>query len=244
LILDWPNKFGDQKMSDQPHSRSTLDRELVVIQDNLVRMGEMVDNAIQLAINSMKEKDVKVAEQIVADDEKLNELRFHVEEVGLSTMATQQPAAGDLRTIIAAMNIVGDLERMGDHAAGIAKTTLRMAEASWREVPVELEQMTDLAREMLRKSMKAYIEEDTDLAYSVASQDDYIDQQYKTLFRSLVKLIGKRPEATESALYLMFAGHNLERIADRATNVAERVIFLSSGEMTELNPEPDESATN
>jgi phosphate transport system protein len=231
-------------MSDRPHSRSTLDRELVDIQDDLVRMGEMVDNAIQLAIKSMKERDVKVAKQIVAGDEKLNELRFHIEEVGLSTMATQQPAAGDLRAVISAMNIVGDLERMGDHAAGIAKTTLRMAEVAWLEVPVELEKMAELGREMLRKAMQAYIELDTELAYSVASQDDYIDQQYKKLFRSLVELMGARPDATESALYLMFTGHNLERIADRSTNVAERVIFLQSGELTELNPEPDEAGTN
>lgn len=231
-------------MSDRPHSRSTLDRELVEIQEDLVRMGKMVENAIQLAIKSMKERDLAVAEQIVAGDEKLNQLRFHIEEVGLSTMATQQPAAGDLRAIIAAMNIVGDLERMGDHAAGIAKTTLRMAEAEWLDVPVELEKMADLASEMLRKAMQAYTELDTDLAYSVATEDDYIDQQYKKLFRSLVKLMSSQPEAAESALYLMFTGHNMERIADRATNVAERVIFLSSGEMTELNPEPDESATN
>jgi phosphate transport system protein len=231
-------------MSDRPHSRSTLDRELVDIRDDLVRMGEMVDNAIQLAIKSMKERDVKVAKQIVAGDEKLNELRFHIEEVGLSTMATQQPAAVDLRAIIAAMNIVGDLERMGDHAAGIAKTTLRMAEAAWLDVPVELEKMAELGREMLRKSMQAYVELDTKLAYSVASQDDYIDEQYKNLFRRLVELMGSRPDATESALYLMFTGHNLERIADRSTNVAERVIFLQSGELTELNPEPDEAGTN
>jgi phosphate transport system protein len=231
-------------MSDRPHSRSTLDRELVDIQDDLVRMGEMVDNAIQMAIKSMAERDVALAEQIVAGDEVLNELRFHIEEVGLSTMATQQPAAIDLRSIISAMNIVGDLERMGDHAAGIAKTTLRMAEAEWLEVPIELNKMADLAREMLRKAMHAYIERDTVQAYSVASKDDFIDQQYKQLFRSLVKLIGSRPEATESAIYLMFTGHNLERIADRATNVAERVIFLRSGEMTELNPEPDEAGTN
>lgn len=231
-------------MSDRPHSRSTLDRELVDIQDDLVRMSEMVDNAIQMAIKSMEERDVALAEKIVAGDEELNQLRFHIEEVGLSTMATQQPAAVDLRSIIAAMNIVGDLERMGDHAAGIAKTTLRMAEAEWLDVPPELVRMAELAREMLGKAMQAYVNRDTMQAYSVASKDDYIDQQYKLLFRSLVKLISSQPEATESALYLMFTGHNLERIADRATNVAERVIFLRSGEMTELNPEPDEAGTN
>jgi phosphate transport system protein len=119
-----------------------------------------------------------------------------------------------------------------------------MSKGEWLDVPVELNNMADLAREMLRKAMQAYTERDTVRAYSVASKDEYIDQQYKQLFRSLVKLMSTQPEATESALYLMFTGHNLERIADRATNVAERVIFLRSGEMTELNPEPNEAGTN
>lgn len=171
----------------------------------------------------------------------MNDLRFEIEEACVEITATQQPAASDLRQIIAAMNIVVDLERMADHAAGVAKTVLRMGDRRRAELPAGLEAIAELTLGMLRQVLQVYSAGDVEEAVQVARMDDRIDQGYQALFRELLEDMARDPEYTTTALYLLFAGHNLERIADRVTNVAERVIFTASGEMHELNPEPDDA---
>jgi phosphate transport system protein len=139
---------------------------------------------------------------------------------------------------MATMSIVTDLERMGDHAAGIAKTVLQMGNLPVRSLPQGILRMADLCQEMLRRTLEAYAQRDPDSAYAVALQDDLIDTQYRVLFREFLDMMNATKDSTDLYLYLLFCGHNLERIADRVTNIAERVIFMSSGEMRELNPEP------
>lgn len=224
--------------------RAILDRDLVVLKEDLLRLGSLLESAIVQSMQALRNRDKGLAQEIVANDAQINALRFKVEEASFNLIATQQPAAGDLRAIVAALNMVGDLERMGDHAAGIAKVVLRLPDDGALELPPSLSQMADLALDMLRKALEAYSKLDDSIAYSVATQDDVIDLHYKDLFRELVEMMSEGKDMTNMGIYLMFVGHNLERIADRVTNLAERVIFMTSGLMQELNPEPDEADIN
>jgi phosphate transport system protein len=217
--------------------RASLDRELEGLKKNVLVMGKSIDEAIFSSLQALYERDSKLAGQIIQDDSRLNAMRYEVEEKGLAIIATQQPAARDLREVVAALSIVTDLERMGDHAAGIAKTVLLLGDAPMRILPVGLVRMSDLSREMLRRTLEAYMQNDVDLAYAVALEDDLMDRQYRVLFTEILGTMIENPDATDVLLYYLFTGHNLERIADRVTNIAERVIFMSSGKMTELNPE-------
>ncbi len=229
-----------EQQTDLP-LRATLDRELAALKDDVLLLGEMTSEAIARAMQSLLNRDTVLAQGIVTDDAAINAKRFDIEEESLSLIATQQPAAGDLRAVVAAMNMVGDLERMGDHAAGIATIVLRMEEEEQIEIPLGLSSMFEKTNEMLQRALSAYSQDDAAVAHQVASMDDEIDKIYKKLFRGLMEFIAEQPQMITGGLYLLFAGHNLERIADRSTNLAERVIFLGSGKMQELNPEADEA---
>lgn len=224
--------------------RAIMDRDLAILKEDTLRLGNMLESAIAQSIKALRNRDKVLAEEIVANDAQINALRFKVEGASLNLIATQQPAAGDLRAVVAALNMVGDLERMGDHAAGIAKIVLRLPDDGELELPPSLSLMADLALDMLRTALEAYSKLDDNIAYSVATQDDIIDLHYKTLFRELVEMMSEGKDMTNLGIYLMFVGHNLERIADRVTNLAERVIFMTSGLMQELNPESDEADIN
>lgn len=227
-------------MSEQP--RAAFEQELDELRAMILRMGTRVGRAVEQAMQALEGQDVELAQRIIDDDEETNELRFAIEEAALATIARQQPAAKDLRVIVAVMNIVLDLERVGDYAAGIAKTVLRMQDGEHSlPLPDGLRRMHDLAGGMLREGLRAYEASDSASARTLAARDDRIDQQYRDLFRELLQVMAEEPGQTERALYLLFAGHNLERIADRATNVAERVIFTQSGEMEELNVDLEDS---
>ena len=234
-------------MSEQPKDlplRAALDRELAALKADVLLLGEMTRSAITRAMESLVNRDTVLAKEVIAGDAAINAKRFEVEEESFSLIATQQPAAGDLRAVVAAMNMVGDLERMGDHAAGIATIVLRMEEEEQIEIPLRLSSMFKMTSEILQQALNAYAQDDAAMAHQVPLMDDEIDKIYKELFRGLMEFIAEQPQMTTGGLYLLFAGHNLERIADRSTNLAERVIFLGSGMMHELNPEPDEAGLN
>ncbi|MBM4423942.1 MAG: phosphate signaling complex protein PhoU [Chloroflexi bacterium] len=212
-----------------------LDREFSAIQHNILRLGSLVDSAIARSIQALKEQDVELSKQIVIDDQAINDLRFTIEEECLALIATQQPMASDLRAVISAMNIVNDMERMGDHATGIAKTVIRMGGEPLLKPLVDIPRMADLARGMLKKSLDAFLARDAESARAVADQDDEIDHLYNQIFRELLSFMIEDPATTTRGTYLLWAAHNLERIGDRATNIAERVIFMTTGTMKELN---------
>jgi phosphate transport system protein len=215
--------------------RVTYDREYAHVQDQVLKLGELVDQAIALSLKCLQERDQELAQQVIDDDEAVNELRFHIEEECLALIATQQPTASDLRAVIAAMNIITDIERMGDHAAGIAKTVIKMGDEPLLKPLIDIPKMTALAREMLGASLKAFIDRDAAAARRVAKQDDEIDALYRAIFDELVEIMSHKPDAVERATYLLWCAHNLERIGDRVTNIAERAIFMSTGDMKELN---------
>ena len=225
-----------------PEIRTEFARELSDLRSLVLRMGEQVDAAVEEAMRALESVDPSRAQQVIDGDEDINEMRFDIEEMALSALARQQPAAKDLRVIVAALNIVLDLERMGDHAAGIAKTVLRVAgEDHILRPPQSLRRIHSLAASMLRDVLDAYRTSDPERARELAKRDDQIDDQYRQLFGELLQTMAEDPAHTERGLYLLFAGHNLERIADRVTNVAERVVFTQSGEMKELNVDLEDS---
>lgn len=224
-----------------PQARTWFDGELQSINSDILRMGERVLKATRDSIVAVENHDRKLAEQIVEGDEEINALRFSIEEACIANIARQQPAARDLREILSAMNIVVDLERMGDHAAGIAKTVLRVDRTdAVLEIPQALLEIRDHVLGMLTDVMIAYQQDDVQAARRISERDDKVDHGYRQLFTELLEKVPASPEASEYALYLLFAGHNLERTADRVTNIAERIIFADSGKMEELNVKEDD----
>ncbi len=219
--------------------RATLDRDLQTLQDDLLRMGSMLDVAISRAMLSLADRNLPLARQVVTDDAQINTLRFQIEEACLSLIATQQPAAGDLRKVVAAMSIVSDMERMADHAAGIAKVVLKMGDEPLLKPLIDIPRMAEECRQMLRQALDAFVSRDMELARAVAARDDVIDGLYQQIFRELLSFMVEDPHTTTRALWLLFVAHNLERIGDRAVNITERVIFMTSGEMKELSAGPD-----
>jgi phosphate transport system protein len=222
-------------------TRLTFDKELQDLRDNVLRLGSMVDIAIGRSIQALKERDQQLAQQIVDEDEEINDLRFKIEEDCLSLIARQQPAARDLRFIIAVMNIVPDLERMADHAAGVATIVLRMGDQPLLKPLIDLPRMAQIAQEMLRASLDSFMSENEEEAIAIPQRDEEVDQLYNQVFRELITFMIEDPRTVTRAMYLLFCAHNLERIADRVTNICERVVFVATGRMEEI---PSEAGTD
>jgi len=216
-------------------ARELFDRELTGLRDNILHLGEMTETAIKLAVQALKEQDEDLARQVMTGDEKINTKRYDVEEQCLRLIATQQPAARDLRAIIAAIHIVTELERMGDHASGIAELAIRLANQPHLKPLIDVPRMAEIDQEMIHASLEAYLKYDPDLALETAKRDAEIDGLYNQVYRELLTYMLEDPKNITRATYLLWVTHNLERIADRVTNICERVIFMCTGEIKELN---------
>jgi len=216
-------------------TRGMLDRELTEIQNDVLRLGSMVEQAIQRSIQALKARDVDLACAIIADDAKINALRYAVEEQCLMVIATQQPVARDLRTIVAAMHMGIELERMADHAEGIAKLVTRLADQPLLKPLIDIPRMADVACEMLRASLDAFVTRDIEAAKAAAIRDDEIDQLYDQVFRELLTYMLQDPRNINRATFLLWVAHNLERIGDRITNIGERVVFMTTGKLEEVD---------
>lgn len=215
--------------------RAAFDQGLQEIEEDLLRMRELIDQALIQSLESLAQRNRDLAQQVIHNDERVNKLRFHIEEACLALIATQQPAASDLRRVVAIMNVVVDMERMGDHAAGIAKTVLRMGDEPLLKPLIDLPKMVELGRFMLRAIVEALLDIDVDRAKEIAARDDEMDHLYQAIFDELVEIMARKPESVQRATYLLWCAHNLERIGDRVTNIAERVVFVSTGAVKELN---------
>ena len=211
--------------------RGTLDRELARLRDELLRLGSLVDSAIERALRALQTRDLALARQVSQDDQAINDLRYKIEEDCLALIATQQPAAVDLRTTVAILNIIIDLERMADHAAGIAEIVIRMGTEPLLKPLIDIPRMAQIDREMLRRSLDAFIAHDPDLAREVAQRDDEVDHLYNQILTYMIE----DPKTITRATYLLWVAHNLERIGDRVTNISERVVFMTTGIVRELN---------
>jgi phosphate transport system protein len=215
--------------------RNVFDRHLAEIQEEMLVMADMVETAIQRSLEALKSRDVELARQVIADDVKINQKRYDDEERCLELIATQQPLASDLRTIVAVLHMIVDLERMGDHAEGIAKIAVILGDEPPLKPYVDLPRMADIASEMLRESLEAFKHRDAEQARAIIDRDDEVDALYDQVYRELLTYMIGDPRTIERATHLIWVAHNLERIADRVTNICERVVFLVTGRMEELN---------
>ena len=222
-------------MSISP-TRILLDQDLRTLRDDILRMGSLIEEQTERSIRALKERDVKLAHQIVESDERVNALRYKIEDECLRTMATQQPAARDLRTIIAAMHMAVEMERMADHASGIASITIRMGDEPLIKPLVDIPRMQVIVNAMLHEALNAYVKLDADLARKVAEQDDEVDLLYNQILRELLTYMMQDSKTISGATYLLWVAHNLERIGDRVTNLCERVIFAATGELGDYKP--------
>lgn len=214
-------------------ARQTLDQELERLQNELLCLGIKVERAIGESIRILKERDLEGAGRLIANDAEINSLRFAIESAALVLIATQQPMAVDLRTVAAILEIATELERMGDYAKGIAKITISLGDEPLIKPLVDIPRMAEKVREMLRQSLKAFLASDVDLARAIPEEDDEIDSLYEQVYRELMTHVIAKPTVIDQANHLMWVAHNLERAADRVSNICERVVFTVTGEMQE-----------
>jgi phosphate transport system protein len=216
-------------------SRATYLKTLRDLQDQVLILGSMVDQAIDRSVKALRLRDVDEARRIIEEDEDINAKRFEIEDLCIQTIATQQPAASDLRVIASVLYIITDLERMADHAEGTAKITIRMSAEPPIKPLIDIPLMADECRKMLHGALDAFVNRDVVAAKAIADMDDEVDRLYDIVQRDLLKIMTANPEYVERATYLMWVSHNLERIADRVTNICERVAFMVTGQMKEVN---------
>lgn len=222
--MDWHNR-----------QQNKLDRDLIAMRDDVLRLSDMTDKAILLSMRALKEFDVGLSSDVINADSEINSFRYHIEQKCYQILATQQPTARDMRAIITSIHIVVELERIADHAAGIAKLTLQLADGALRDLPPEMVGMHRIAREMLKASIDAYMTWDASLAQQTFKRDDEVDLLNNQVCDLFVNKMQTQHYIVKEATYLLWVSHNLERIADRITNICERVIFMATGEL--LNEE-------
>jgi phosphate transport system protein len=218
-----------------PRLRGVLESELEEMSDALTQMGGLVERAIVRSVEALSDQDVELAQQIIDEDERINQLRFEIEELCFTVLATQQPVARDLRAIVTALNIITDLERMGDYAKGIGQLVIRMQGEdlflSLDKMPV----MAETVRDMVHAALEAFVEQDIDRARQLFEMDDQVDHMYREIFESAIRGMISREHRVRKGMHILFAAHNMERIGDRVTNICERIIFMSTGVMEEQN---------
>jgi phosphate transport system protein len=215
--------------------RADFDRNLKALQDDLLALGSMVEKAISKSMNALKNRDLEASRQVVEDDDLIDRRRFQLEDQCIDLIATQQPIAIDLRTLMAVLHIAVELERMGDYAEGIGKISLMMGDQPPLKPLIDIPRMADKATSMLQQSLDALVNRDADAALEVCRDDDEVDNLYDQVYRDLLTYMIQDPKSIQRATYLLWVAHDLERIADRATNIAERVIFLVTGKLTEID---------
>jgi phosphate transport system protein len=215
--------------------RESFDRHLRELQDDVLVMGSMVEKAIDRSMEALKKRDLELAHQVIADDARINQKRFEIENKCIELIISQQPMASDLRIIVAVLNIIVDLERIGDHAEGNAKIAVMIGDEPPLKPLIDLPRMAEKTRDMLRRSLDAFVNHDAETAARICDEDDEVDQLYDQVFRELLTFMAEDPRTITRATRLIWVGHNLERSADRVTNICERVIYLVTGKMQEVS---------
>jgi phosphate transport system protein len=221
-------------------TRTALDQDMVAIRDDILRLASLVSRAMERALEALTRHDQDLAQTVVNDDDMLDELHNSIEEQVSRTFARQQPVARDLRKLIADLLIANELERMGDHAEGVARAALRYTGDTAIPVPDLVPTMRRKVQDMINNVMDAYIDMDPAKARMVAQADDEIDHLYQELFNLIINAMRNGEISVEEGTYMLWAGHNFERIGDRVTNISERIVYAQSAAVGDLNPKPDE----
>lgn len=216
-------------------TRREFDIGLEQLKQMLVQMGEHVERALADSMNALEKLDSKAARAIVEADPELNRIEEKISDLGAKLIATQQPVAKDLRRILAALKISSDLERMGDLSVDIAKVVIRLEGQTLMKPLHDLPLMALIVRTMVVESIQSYIDENIDLAYKMAKDDDQVDALYSQILREMFSIMADNPKTVSQAMHLSFVGRYIERIADHATNIGESVVFLVLGQRPELN---------
>jgi len=222
--------------------RQTYERELQRLQDEVLVLGSMVEEAIMDSVASLKARDIEASRRVIAGDAAINRKRFDIENDVLVLIATQQPMAVDLRTLAAVLAIITELERIGDYAKGIGRINLMIGDEPLIKPLVDVPRMAEKGRDMLHRALRAFAERDVEQARAIPEEDDEVDDLYNQVYRELITYIIADPRILDQANLLMWVAHNLERAADRVTNICERVIFTVTGEMVEMDQELDAGA--
>ncbi|WP_223068599.1 phosphate signaling complex protein PhoU [Paenibacillus caui] len=215
--------------------RKEFDLHLEGLRHLLREMGEHVQEALKTAVQSLQNMDLEKAQLVVEKDAELNRMEEQIMDTGSRLIVTQQPVAKDLRKIIVAFKISSDLERMGDLALDVAKVTLRLESQQLIKPLVDIPRMAELVDKMIEESLTSYLDENTDLAYKMAQDDDEVDQLYSQILQDLYAIINQSPEKVHQALLLTLVGRYIERIADHATNIGESTVYLVTGKRPDLN---------
>jgi phosphate transport system protein len=214
--------------------RTGFHRRLREIQDDILVMGSMVEKAILRSVDALRNRDLDLAHQIITDDLQVNRKRFEIEEKCIELIATQQPMASDLRIVVSVLNIITEIERIGDYAEGIAKITIMIGDEPPLKPLIDIPRMAEETVDMLRRSLDAFINRDAEAARKIGAEDDLVDQLYDQVFRELLTFMMEDPKTITRATRLVWVAHNLERAADRVTNICERAVFVATGKMEEI----------
>jgi phosphate transport system protein len=220
--------------------RQTFEYEIQQVKDNVLILGSMVEQALLDAVDSLKKRDLKAAERVFAEDKAINKKRFEMEHQLMILIATQQPMARDLRLLASTLEIVSELERMGDYAKGIANINLRMGDAPLLKPLIDVPRMANKGVDMLHRALTAFINGDVETAQALPMEDDEVDALYNQVYRELMTFVIQDPKTIERANWLLWVAHNLERFADRVTNICERTVFIVTGNMDEIKNSDDE----
>lgn len=226
-------------MNSITNPRETLDRELRQIQDEVLTLGSMVEDALVMSVEFLKRRDFEGSRRIIQKDCEINTRRFEIEDKALTLIALHQPMARDVRILGAVLEITTELERIGDYAKGIGKINLLIGETPLLKPLIDLPAMAEKARSMLHRALDAFVQKDLEAARTIPQDDDEVDDLYVQVYRELMTYIMADPACLEQANYLLWAAHNLERAADRVINLCERIVYTITGSMVELNGDCD-----
>ncbi|MGQ9458580.1 MAG: phosphate signaling complex protein PhoU [Anaerolineae bacterium] len=219
--------------------RLTLEQELQRLQDQVLVLGSMVGEALVESVRLLKARDIPGSKRLIAADQAINEKRFALENDILTLIATQQPMAKDLRILAAMLEIITELERIGDYAKGIGRINVLIGEEPLLKPLIDVPYMATKVRDMLDRALDAFVHRDVEAARAIPREDDEIDNLYNQVYRELLTFMMQDPHTIDRASYLLWVAHNLERAADRVTNICERVVFTVTGEMKEMDVERD-----
>ena len=215
--------------------REQFQRQIAALQDGVLEMGFMVERAVERAMQALMDRDVVLARSVIDEDKDINAVGYHLQNACISLLAQQAPMARDLRVIVSVTAIMSDLERMGDHAEGIARIVVTMQDEPLVKPLIDLPIMASKATEMLRNAVQAFVDQDTEAGYRVGGADDEVDRLYDQIYADLIQVMVGDPATIEPSTHLLWVAHNLERIADRATNIAERTVYSATGMLPQMD---------
>lgn len=215
--------------------REGFDKRISGLKDKVFQMGNMVDSLISESMEALLNQDLEAAAQIEKKDDKIDKLEMEIEGECMNLLTLQQPLAGDLRLIAAALKIITDLERMGDHAVNVAHVTLEIGKEPFIKPLIDIPKMADYCRNMIEESLDAFENADVEKAKKVAEMDEEVDKLYDRVFEDVINIIADNRELLKQGSKLLFIARYLERIADHTTNICERIIYMVTGVYKEIN---------